>query len=225
MNTPILTTFGITIRDTDFADVEIPAARGLTLLETGRESHASSFSMVLSGRMKAKAGSIELAGQPAKTSTLAKNIALAGVSEIDSLERLVNVRTVVREQIAWASPWYRPTPRNIDTYEQWVSVAKHLSLNLDPSQAVGELSVVERFKLRVALSLVARPQAAALIVDDPDQVRSMTLRAEILESLKELSESVPVVVVSPNPDFDDIADFYLPITDSAASTRSIKEAN
>ena len=86
---------------------------------------------------------------------------------------------------------------------------------------MGELSVVERCKLRVALSWVARPQAAALMVDDPDQVRSMTLRAEILESLKELSESVPVVVVSPNPDFDDIADFYLPITDSAASTLSL----
>lgn len=211
MNTPILQTFGITIRGTDFADVEIPPTQGLTLLETGRESHASSFSMVLSGRMKAK-GSIELAGQAANTKSLAKHIALAGVSEIDSLERLVNVRTVVREQIAWANPWYRPTPHNLERHPQWVDVAKQLSLNLDPHAAVGELSVVERFKLRVALALVARPEAAALVVDDPDQVRSMALRAEILESLKVLSEQLPVIVVSPNPDFDDIADFSMPIT-------------
>ncbi|AMA00332.1 ATP-binding cassette domain-containing protein [Corynebacterium glutamicum] len=212
MNTPLLRSSGLSIRDTPFADVEIAPDSGLTLLSTGRESQSSSFSLVLSGRMRASTGTIELNGEPIKATKLAKHVALAGIPEIDSLERLVTVRTVVREQLAWSSPWYLMVPRDISDSGRWVDVEKHLGLNLDPKTLIGDLSVLERFKLRIALALLARPEAQLLVVDDPDQVRSMELRAEVLHALKGVAEDLPVVVVSTNPDFDSLADTALTIT-------------
>lgn len=212
MNTPLLRSSGLSIRDTPFADVEIAPDSGLTLLSTGRESQSSSFSLVLSGRMRASTGTIELNGEPIKATKLAKHVALAGIPEIDSLERLVTVRTVVREQLAWSSPWYLMVTRDISDSGRWVDVEKHLGLNLNPKTLIGDLSVLERFKLRIALALLARPEAQLLVVDDPDQVRSMELRAEVLHALKGVAEDLPVVVVSTNPDFDSLADTALTIT-------------
>ncbi|ANE04144.1 hypothetical protein [Corynebacterium crudilactis] len=212
MNTPFLRSSGLSIRGTAFADVEIAPGSGLTMLVTGRESQSSSFSLVLSGRMRATTGSIELHGAPTKASGLAKHIALAGVTEIDSLERLVSVRTVVREHLAWSSPWYLMVPRDIDDAGRWVDVEKQLGLNLNPQTLIGELSVLERFKLRIALALLSRPDAQLLVVDDPDQVRSMEVRTDIVRALKDLSRELPVVIVSTNPDSDGLADIAHTVT-------------
>lgn len=212
MNTPLLKTSGISIRNVDFADVEIYPHSGLTFFTTERESQSSSFSMVLSGRMKPPTGSVELNGTSAKPAKLAKEIALAGVIEIDSLERLVTVRTVVREQLAWSSPWYLMVPRDLEDSGRWVDLEKQLDLSLAPSTLIGDLRVVDRFKLRIALALLSRPEAQMLIVDDPDQVRSVKLRSEIMHELKKISEKLPVVVVSTNPDLDGIADTAYAVT-------------
>lgn len=204
MDSTILHTRGLRIHGRTFVDVDVD--RGLTLLTTAREASSSSYSLVLSGRMRPGAGEIFLNGTPAKAKVLAKDIACAGVTEIDSLERLVSVRTVVREQIAWASPWYRIVPRSIDDDPGWRRSADILGLDLDPRTLIGDLDVGQRFLLRVALSLLSRRDPQLLVVDDPDQVRSMELRSEILARLKEVSADLPVLVVSTNPDVDGIAD-------------------
>lgn len=216
MDTPILETRNISVRGTHFADITIAPDSGLTLLTTARESSSSSYAMVLSGRMRPRTGQIHLNGETAKPKELAKNIALAGVMEIDSLERLVTVRSVVREQIAWASPWYKRVPRDISEHPRWEGAAKHLELDVEPGALIGDLTVSERFRLRIALALVARPEAKILIVDDPDQVRSMTLRAEILGALNNVARELPVIVVSTNPDFDGLAEHTFSTVEVAA---------
>ncbi|WP_080794730.1 hypothetical protein [Corynebacterium pacaense] len=204
MDPSILHTSSLSIHGRSFVDVDVE--QGLTLLTTAREASSSSYSLVLSGRMRPDAGTVLLDGTPAKARQLARHIALAGVTEIDSLERLVTVRAVVREQIAWASPWYRLVPRAIDQDSSWRHYSEMLGLDLNPGTLVGDLDVGQRFLLRVALSLISRRDPKLLVVDDPDQVRSMQLRSEILSRLKEVSTAVPVLVVSTNPDFDGIAD-------------------
>lgn len=215
MDSPILQTRNLTVHGTPFADLELGA--GLTLLTTAREASSSSYSLVLSGRMRPDSGTVLYKGTPAPPKRLFPDIALAGIAEIDSLERLVTVRTVVREQIAWATAWYRPTPRDLDRHEPWRRYASALGLdNLDPARLIGDLDVSTRYRLRVALALVARPEASVLIVDDPDQVRDMNLRAGILERLRELSVSRPVIVVSSNPDLDGLADHACVVTGEVA---------
>ena len=77
---------------------------------------------------------------------------------------------------------------------------------------VKKYSMGMKRRLGIALALLARPEAQLLVVDDPDQVRSMELRAEVLHALKGVAEDLPVVVVSTNPDFDSLADTALTIT-------------
>lgn len=200
----VLETSGITIGQNKFLDIAIPP--GFTLLQTEREASSSSYSMVLSGRMRPDEGEISIAGVNQKISALARQIALTGVDEIDHLDRLVTVSTVVREQIAWAQPWYRRTPRDIGEYQPYRELSETLNLQLKPKTLIGELHVNERFRLRILLAMIARPNAHALIVDNPDQVRTITERTKILGFLKKLSEDVPVVIVSTNPDLNNITD-------------------
>lgn len=186
---------------------------GLTLLHISRESSATVLALTLAGRMAPRAGQVIFECDDIRLDTcrdLFKNIALAGVDELDTLERLVSVHSVVREQLAWSAPWYKRTPRNLDTVEAYTSAAALVGFALDDAAArttaVGDLGVLDRLRLRVVLALVARPDAKALIVDDIDKLRSVRLRAEFLRDLSRLSERMPVVAISANTDIDGIAD-------------------
>ncbi len=173
---------------------------GCTLVETFREQSATVYALTLAGRMKPESGEIWLAGELASSSQLFRNIAYAGTPEIDHLERQVSVRAVVREQLAWAGPWYGRVPRNILDDKRYTNWSELIGLEVLPSAAIAQLSPLERFKLRIVLALIARPQAMVLIVDDIDQLRSMELRAQLLDALREVSSCVPVVAMSVNPE-------------------------
>lgn len=176
----------------------------LTLLYTGRESSATTTMLTLAGRTKPRAGSVLLTtadgeelGAPRER---AKRIALAGVNEIDSLDRGVTVRSLVRESVAWSSQWYQRTPRDISNIPRWVELSELLSFPDDPSNLVGQLPPAQRFILRVILSLLVRTNPEFLLIDDIDQVHSLEIRAELLAHLSALSKEFPVVVASSNPD-------------------------
>ncbi|MCF4006543.1 hypothetical protein L1O03_05040 [Corynebacterium uropygiale] len=128
----------------------------------------------------------------------ARYCALAGVSELDGLERLVPVRTVVREQLAWATSWWKHTPRPEDS--DYPALAQLLDLDITLDDTVDDLRARDRFLLRIVLALLSRPDASLLIVDDIDQVKSMTVRDEVFFRLKNLSQRIPVIVNSSNPD-------------------------
>ncbi|MBC3185460.1 hypothetical protein H7347_02540 [Corynebacterium sp. zg-331] len=181
---------------------------GLTLLRNRRENYHTALSLTLAGRRRPSAGSVTL-DHRGKTvqrhADLFRLVALAGAVEVDALDRIVPVRAVLREQIAWASPWWRHVGKNLldhDLVRPWL---EPLGLDIDLDAKVGEISPHDRFRLRVLLALVARTDAAVLIVDDIDQVRDMRLRDEILTELRELSLSLPVIASTVNPDNTGIA--------------------
>ncbi|WP_018118809.1 hypothetical protein [Corynebacterium mastitidis] len=181
---------------------------GLTLLRNNRENFHTALSLTLAGRRRPTSGSVSLEHRGVsahRQGDIFRLVALAGATEVDSLDRIVPVRAVLREQINWASPWWRRVGRDVlghDLVRPWL---EPLRLDIDPATKVGELNPHDRFRLRVLLALVARGEAAALIVDDVDQVRDMALRDEILAELRELSLSLPVIASTVNPDSSGIA--------------------
>ncbi|WKD59192.1 hypothetical protein [Corynebacterium caspium] len=203
------------------------ASQGLSLIHTDREAHSTTLALILAGRMKApKAANLENAvpsielfhKDPAsgeiQTITAARKraryIALAGVPEIDDIDRLVPVHNVVREVLAWANPWYKRTPKDL-SQTSYAPIASALELDVDPNIQVGELSPLDRFRLRCVLSLLVRPHAELLIVDDVDQLRSMKKRALMLHSLAKFSAQfqLPIAVFTVNQDPENIAQHHV----------------
>lgn len=221
------------VLSTGFAVPDFHLVEGLNLLHVSREASATVLGLTLAGRMKKKGGEVRwtpaLAGQHGEGSahaagaelpsrTLFSDIAYAGTREIDGLERLVPVRAVVREQLAWTSPWYRLTPRKIMSDERVQDAFNALEIDLDEETCretkVGDLDVLTRLKLRVALALIARPEAVALVIDDVDQLRSWRLREDFLTTVRRLADRLPVVCISANADTSGLADYEVRIHDS-----------
>ena len=200
----------ISARDLQVADdrppITMDVTEGLTLLIQGRESHATELSLVLGGRVRPRAGSVASGGETLGPRKLFKRVALAGAPEIDTLERATSAKETIREQIAWAQPWYKPTPKDPMSHalaEPWL---EPLALDIDPKTAIGNLRVIDRIRVRVLCALIARPDADLLIVDDIDQLRAVDLRDELLTNLKAVAEKLPVIASSVNPDAYHIAD-------------------
>lgn len=196
-------------------DFTIPG-NGLSIIHTDREAKATTLALILAGRMTSPAGSVTLYdadGTELANTARARGryIALAGVSEIDSLERLVTVRTVVREQLAWAGKWWSRAPKDISS-TSFGTFSTIMGLDVDPEAFVGKIPPVDRLRLRICLALIARPTARMLIVDDIDQVRSMKDRAVVLRSLQELAEHRPVLTFSSNPDPEGLTSTFVDLT-------------
>ena len=206
------------ISGTKFTDFTIPAT-GLTLIHTGREQASTTLSMTLAGRMRPRRGRITITTVDGRTyrddRRRFQRIALAGVPEIDSLERLVTVRAVIQEQAAWHQPWWKPTPRSIDDIPSYTQAAELLGFTMtndDATTLVGELDTLSRLVLRILLAIMARPDADLLIVDDIDQLRSMELRNKLLVKLRDYSQLKPVIATSVNPDFTCLCHNYVALT-------------
>ena len=214
MTSPILRVNDLIVRPED-PQLTFECAAGLTLLVCARESGASTLSMTLAGRFTPASGDIDISGART-TRERFRAVALAGVTLIDSLERSVTVREVIREQVAWAQPWYKRVPKDILTHplvEPWL---EPLDLSeLDPSLSVAELDTLTRLRLRVLLALTSRPNASLLVVDDPDQLRNIELRGALLESLRGVAQTLPVVVASVNPDIGDHAEHVIDLRERA----------
>lgn len=121
--TPILSTQDLVLRKGDTPE-NFDIGRGLTLLNTRRESNSTLLSLALAGRFNPHSGTILLDGEETRTRQRFKQIALAGVTEIDGLDRLVRIRDVVREQIAWSQsflPAHRTHPRRSSPTTTWKS--------------------------------------------------------------------------------------------------------
>lgn len=200
---------------------------GLTLLITERESGSSTLCMTLAGRFKQYSGAIALSGADTTPRERFKDVAMAGMTMLDGLERQMDTRHILREQIAWSQPFFKRVPRDVLAHpnvEPWLDV---LSLeDLDVSCKIGDLSVEDRFRLRVLLALVSRPDAKALVIDDIDQIRSLRLRAEVLDDLVKVSQHLPVLVNSVNEDPDNHADAIVDLrhADAPAALEASKDA-
>lgn len=199
--TPILSTQDLVLRKGDTPE-NFDIGRGLTLLNTRRESDSTLLSLALAGRFNPRSGTILLDGEKVSTRKRFKQVALAGVTEIDGLDRLVRIRDVVREQIAWSQGVFAITPHKAEAIKSHKNVEKWLEPlqleDVDMAAQVGDIGPTNRFRLRILLALISRPDAKLLIVDDVDQVRKMGIRAKLLDDLCGVAVHLPVLVNTVN---------------------------
>lgn len=226
---PVLVTRDLVL-STGVSIPNINIETGLTMLRVSREQSATVLSLTLAGRMKPRSGVVALRSGESDSAVESmkfrfKHVAIAGVPTIDSLERLVPVRSIIREQAAWSQPWYRRASSNVDKIDSFAVPAKEIGLEIDNERAkrtnVGQLSVLERLKLRTVLALMVRPECTMLIIDDVDQLRDLDLRDEFMKDLLVLSKELPIVVSSANPDFHAIADHVIDVTKESKKTSAV----
>lgn len=188
--TVVLTTQDLVVRKGG-TPITMEAHEGLTIVQTRRESGGSRLAMALADRFKPHSGTVDGPGF--------KRTALAGADFIDNLERQVSVRETIREQVAWAQPFFSWVPKDVMGHklvEPWLEPVR--LEDLDPDKHIGDLGVMDRFRLRILLALVSRPEAELLVVDDVDQVKKMPLRHQIMDDLEVIAEHVPVIVTTVN---------------------------
>jgi len=176
-------------------DLDIPRG-GLTVLRGHPGNGRTCLLLTLAGRMKPTEGTVEVFGETAPH-RIFHRAAIAGFSDIDTLDPAVTVRALVGEQRAWMSPWWRPrTPTGASEIAEVLGPVYGDARIPGPKVHVGDLTELDRMLVRIAL---ARWEGAPmLVVDDLEQVRVDEERSFLLGRLDALvrSDGVTVVVSS-----------------------------
>lgn len=178
-------------------DLEVPAG-SLAVVQGPQGGGRSSLLLTLAGRMVPDAGStLTVLGEPLprRRTAVQRRAAIAGFAGIDDLDESVTVGDVVRERLAWLSPWYRRTPR-VDQAVLARLAAPVFGERPLPrtSTLVWDLDEVDAMLLRVTLAVAQRPDL--LVVDDVDQVHDSQRRQTVWTRLEALAAAGTTVVAS-----------------------------
>lgn len=189
-------------------DVRIPA-KGLTILSGRGGSGRTALALTISGRMTIDEGYLQVLGEE-DPKQIRKRVAIAGVEEIDAIDRNVRVREVFTEHKVWSSLWISwQRPAN-EEYAEELCREIYGSRDLPPLDVyVSQISGLDRILIRICLALhpANGEQIDMLVMDDLEQVRELEDRMILLQILERLSHKIPVVVnaVNPLPDDMDLA--------------------
>lgn len=175
--------------------------QGLTNLLGKGGSGRTALALILSGRMKPTGGSLRVLGE-SKPKPIRSRVAIAGVEQIDLLERSVTVQDVLTESMSWSKPWFKPmrkaTQEDLERFCNYV----YGDRDLPPLDAyISQLDNLDKIMLRISLALLPADNKPVelLIMDDIEQVHENDDRAILLQVLERLSRDIPVVVNSSNP--------------------------
>ncbi|MGP5659386.1 ABC transporter ATP-binding protein [Corynebacterium falsenii] len=181
-------------------DFEIPA-QGLTNLLGAGGSGRTALALVLSGRMKLSDGHLEVLGMT-KHTHIQKHVAIAGVDQIDLLERSVKVQDILTENKAWQKVWFAPTRKaDEDDLREFCGYV-YGDRDLPPLDVyISQLTNLDKQLMRISLALhpAHGGPIEMLVMDDLEQVREMGDREVLLHMLQRISNDIPVVVNSVNP--------------------------
>lgn len=171
----------------------------LVVLQGPQGSGRTSLLLTLAGRMKPSASTVQLTvcghELPAERATVQRRTAIAGFVGIDDLEPDVTVADVVRERLAWLTPWYRRTPAVTAEYLQRVAAPTFGPRAVPgPRTLVHDLDEVDGMLLRIVVALLARPDL--LVVDDLDQVHDTARRQIVWDRLAALASTGLTVIAS-----------------------------
>ncbi|QDQ98487.1 ABC transporter ATP-binding protein [Tomitella fengzijianii] len=182
-----------------FGPVDLRIAEGgLHILQSPSGSGRTALLLALAGRFKVDAGTLTVLGAR-RPSEIRRSTALAGFRDIDEIDDAVRVRAVVREQLAWNSPWYRPAPRFDDgAYSRLTLPVFGELAPPSPAAYIQDLGELELLLLRIALALSAS-DARVLLVDDLEQVRDLGEQAVLARRLAAVGEHRTVVASAINP--------------------------
>ena len=163
-------------------------------------SGRTALALCISGRMKLGSGSLTVLGETTARH-IRPHVAIAGIEEIDSLDRDVRVKTIVTEHLVWSRPWLSWTPPvSQEKYEELCSETFG-KRDLPPLDVyVSQLSGLDRILLRIALALnpADGKRIDMLVMDDLDQVREYGERLILVKILHRIAENIPVVVNAVN---------------------------
>ncbi|MEN1974474.1 AAA family ATPase [Cellulomonas olei] len=178
-------------------DLEVPTGT-LAVVQGPQGGGRSSLLLTLAGRMVPDEGSrLTVLGEalPRRRTAVQRRAALAGFAGIDDLDESVTVGDVVRERLAWLSPWYRRTPR-VDqrTFARLAGPVFGERPLPRTGTLVWDLDEVDAMLLRVTLATAQHPDL--LVVDDVDQVHDSRRRQTVWTRLEALAAAGTTVVAS-----------------------------
>ncbi|GAA4821909.1 ATP-binding cassette domain-containing protein [Tomitella cavernea] len=188
-----------------FGPLNLRIARGgLHILQGPSGSGRTTLLLALAGRFKVDGGTLDVLGRtrPAAVRGLC---AIAGFRGIDDIDGSVRIRTVVHEQLAWNTPWYRRAPRMGDEAYEGTLRPVYGDLPL-PSSAtrVEDLGELDRMLLRIALA--AAPAVhdrcvapRVLFVDDIEQVRARDEQETLVRRLADVGRRATVIASAIDP--------------------------
>lgn len=188
-------------------DLDLPAGT-LTVIHAPQGGGRSSLLLTLAGRMVPDRGSeLVVLGEPLprRRTAVQRRAAIAGFAGIDELDESVTVGAVLRERLAWLSPWYRPVPHVDQATLDRHAAPVYGDRPVPRADAhVHDLDEVDVMLLRIALALTQRPDL--LVVDDVDQVHD-TQRRQFVWSRLEAIAAAGTTVVAAVASLDEVARF------------------
>ncbi|WP_159451383.1 ATP-binding cassette domain-containing protein [Demequina sp. NBRC 110054] len=208
---PVLDIRGASVatrRATVYGPLDARIAAPVTLVLGDRGSGRTSLLLSLGGRMRVSSGTIRTLGHDVTVDgrRVRELTALAGFAAIDRLDDSARISEVVRERLTWLAPWYRrvPTPTPREVHDALASVFGEVPVPTSGS-FVRDLTEGQDLLLRVALASIEKPRV--LLVDDLDDVKNPSERAQVAARLQALTEAgVSVVVGSADPRDADLFD-------------------
>ncbi|RYV50530.1 AAA family ATPase [Pengzhenrongella frigida] len=182
-----------------YGPVDLTQEVGTMLIIQGIQgSGRSSLLLTLAGRMVPdKASSLTVLGYalPHARNQVQRHVAVAGFAGIDDLDESVRVSDVVRERMAWLTPWYRRVPRI--TQRGFADLVDPLWGDRPLPRVtakIWDLDEVDLMLLRIALAMTQKPDL--LVVDDVDQVRDSVRRQVVWSCLEAVAAAGTTVIAS-----------------------------
>ena len=177
-----------------FSGIDLALPEGFHAIQMPGGPGQTTLLMTLAGRFKPTHGTLTVRGETTPRA-IRRHCAIAAFPDIDELEELVTVQTVLAEQRRWLAPWYAQIPR--EAGQSKMAEVFGDTPAPSPGTYIVELSDLELFLLRITLAtLSSRP---ILVVGDLEQVRDNARRAIAVDRLGALAQQCPVVVGVTNP--------------------------
>jgi len=177
-----------------YSDVDLELMPGFHAIQMPGGPAQHTLLLTLAGRLKPTRGTLTVNGADTARD-IRRHCAIAAFADIDELEEMVTVQTVLTEQRRWVSPWLSWVPNQTSAPEFDTVFGAIAPPTAD--RYIIELSDLELFLLRISLALMSdRP---ILVVGDLEQVRDNTRRAMAVERLGAIARDRTVVVGVTNP--------------------------
>ena len=151
--------------------------------------------------MASTTGEVTILGET-KRSKIRQMVAVAGVEQIDALDRDVTIGTALSEHLNWSRWWWTVPRRASQEYYEQLCGRVFGQRDLPPLNSyVSQISALDRILIRIALALhpASHQPIRMLVMDDLEQVRELDDRLQLVQILMELSQVIPVIVMAVNP--------------------------
>lgn len=176
-------------------------ARGLTILSGSGGGGRTALALTIAGRMKPGSGELRVLDHT-KRAEIRDRVAIAGVEQVDLLDRDVTVKTLLTEHLNWSRHWWSLRKTADQDYLENIASEIFGPRSLPPLDAyVSELHGVDKHLLRMALALhpANGHDIELLVVDDLEQIHEVADQYLLLMRLAEISKDIPVIVNAVNP--------------------------